>query len=254
MAIRDYRTTLGAMLALAVAPLAAQSPMGTDSARASAPYDLTGYWVSIVTEDWRWRMLTPPRGDYASVPMTAAAREVADAWDPDRDEREGHACRAFGAGGIMRVPGRLHIQWETDDTLRIDTDAGMQTRMLHFDSFEPAAEPTWQGNSSAEWVMIRGRAGEPPRGGNLKVVTTAMLPGYVRWNGVPYSADAVITELFDRHDAFGQEWFTVTTVIEDPLYFTERFIVSSHFRREPDGSRWNPTPCLTDSPVAELVP
>ena len=53
--------------------------------RAAAPVDLTGYWVSVVTEDWRFRMVTPPKGDYASVPLNAEARRVADAWDPSKD-------------------------------------------------------------------------------------------------------------------------------------------------------------------------
>src|SRR5690606_19155033 len=100
--------------------------------REAAPYDLTGYWVSVVTEDWRWRMMTPPSGDYASIPITAAGRQVADAWNLEADASQGNECRPFGAGGIMRVPGRLHIHWEDDDTLRIDTDAGSQTRMFHF--------------------------------------------------------------------------------------------------------------------------
>jgi hypothetical protein len=252
MSLRCLSGTFAATVFIVGTQGFAQPP--ADSARAVAPYDLTGYWVAIVTEDWRWRMMTPPHGDYASVPMTAAAREVADGWDPARDVREGNECRPYGAGGIMRVPGRLRITWEDDDTLRIDTDAGSQTRLIHFGDYEPSAEPSWQGNSSGEWVMVRGRAGQPPRGGNLKVVTTGVLPGYVRWNGVPYSADAVITEHFDRHSAFDQEWFTVTTVIEDPLYFTEPFIVSSHFRQEPDGSNWNPTPCVTDPPVRGPTP
>lgn len=219
------------------------------TARERAPYDLTGYWVSVVTEDWRWRMLTPPAGDYASVPMTSAAREVADEWDLEADARAGNACRPYGAGGIMRVPGRLHITWEDDETLAVETDAGSQTRRFHFGDFEAASEPTWQGNSAAQWELIGDEAA--PRGGTLEVVTTGVKAGYVRWNGVPYSEDAVITEYFDRHSAFDDEWFTVTTVIEDPVYFTEPFIVSSHFRREPDGSRFDPTPCVTEPPVVE---
>jgi len=46
--------------------------------KAAAPVDLTGYWVSIVTEDWRWRMVTPIKGDFASIPINAEARKVAD--------------------------------------------------------------------------------------------------------------------------------------------------------------------------------
>src|SRR5213596_4014878 len=98
--------------------------------RAMAPIDLTGNWVSVVTEDWRFRMVTPPKGDYASVPLNAAARAVADKWDPAKDEAEGNACKAYGAAAIMRVPGRLRISWDNDTTLKIDPDAGTQTRAL----------------------------------------------------------------------------------------------------------------------------
>lgn len=244
------RATLLVGLA-ALSTLALAQPRDPQSARAAAPYDLIGYWVSVVTEDWRWRMMTPPKGDYASVPMTQAARDLADGWDPVADAREGNACRAYGAGGIMRVPGRLHITWENDETLRIDTDAGGQTRLFHFGELEPAGEPTWQGNSAAEWQRTGGARGRPPTGGNLKVVTTGVRPGYVRWNGVPYGENAVITEYLDRHSAFGDEWLTVTTVIEDPQYFTEPFITTSDFKRKDDDSGWNPTPCVTEPPVRD---
>src|SRR5581483_2851396 len=78
-----------AAFAMSVA-VRAQAPA---SPRAVAPIDLTGTWVSIVTEDWRFRMVTPPKGDYASVPLNAAARAVADKWDPAKDEAEGNACK-----------------------------------------------------------------------------------------------------------------------------------------------------------------
>ena len=104
--------------------------------RAAAPVDLTGYWVSVVTEDWRFRMVTPPKGDYASVPLNAEARRVADAWDPSKDG----VCDAYGAAAIMRMPGRLHITWDDDNTLKIETDAGQQTRLLRF-GVRPASGP-----------------------------------------------------------------------------------------------------------------
>src|SRR5579863_4351360 len=108
---------------------AAQPPRAP---KAAAPIDLTGYWVSIVTEDWRYRMLTPAKGDYASVPMTADARKVADAWDPAKDVASGNACKAYGAPGLTRQPGRLHITWDNDNMLKVEFDAGTQTRMLNF--------------------------------------------------------------------------------------------------------------------------
>jgi hypothetical protein len=251
------RVLVGGAMPLAAAALLfgnaalAQGRPGPQSPQAVAPIDLTGYWVAVVTEDWRWRMMTPPPGDYASVPMTAAAREVADGWNLEADVGDGNACRPYGAGGIMRVPTRLHISWEDSDTLKIETDAGSQTRLLHFGAFTPAAQATWQGNSSAEWEFTGGGRGQPPTGGSLKVVTTDLKMGYVRWNGVPYGENAVVTEYFDYHPAFGQEWFTVATLIDDPEYFTEPFLVSNHFRKEADGANWNPTPCVTEPPVRD---
>ncbi len=252
---RSWRTSLalaGLVLATAGTQTALAQP-AQGSARANAPYDLTGYWVAVITEDWRWRMMTPPVGDFMSIPMTAAAREAAMAWDIETDIRNGNECRAYGAGGIMRVPTRLHITWEDDNTLRIDTDAGMQTRLFHFGEFEPVAD-SWQGNTVAQWVRIPGFRGAPSPGGNLRAVTTGMRSGYVRWNGIPYSENAVQTEYFDRHSAFGDEWLTVTSILEDPVNFTQRYITSPHFKREPDGSNWNPTPCVTDQPTFELGP
>ena len=70
----------GASLAAQAQPPAAPQPPATPRGR--APIDLTGYWVSIVNEDWRWRMVTPPKGDFASVPLNPEGTKVADAWDP----------------------------------------------------------------------------------------------------------------------------------------------------------------------------
>lgn len=224
------------------------------SAREAAHFDLTGYWTAVVTEDWRWRMVTPPRGDYRGVPLSADGRRVADAWDPESDAAGGNACRAYGVGGIMRMPTRLHITWQDDWTLRIDTDAGQQTRLLRFRPQEPPAEPSWQGRSLARWdkqPLARGFSGRVPSEGpgTLQVVTTAVRPGYLRRNGVPYSERAVVTETLVRHADFGEEWFTVITTVEDPLYLSRSFITSTQFKREPDGSKWNPTPCEVVLPV-----
>jgi hypothetical protein len=217
--------------------------------RSAAPFDLTGNWVSVVTEDWRWRMILPKKGDYSSVPLNSEGRKVADAWDPAAIAADG--CRPYGAAAVMRVPGRLRIAWENDTTLRIDTDAGLQTRRLHFDRTQkPAPARTWQGHSSAEWDQIRSPGGvgvslqtAPPRMGALKVITTNVRAGYLRRNGVPYSEDALVTEYFDRLTAYDTDWITVLTVVEDPRYLNQPFITSTHFKREPDASKWSPTPC-----------
>jgi len=217
-----------------------------------APIDLTGIWVSVITEDWRWRMLTPPRNDYSSIPLTAAAIEITEQWDPAEDVRNDNTCRPFGAAGLMRLPTRLSISWVNGQTMRIESDSGKQVRNLHFSSQNHAGEPTWQGISEANWELLS--SNNPQRGGSLKVITRKMKSGYLRWNGVPYSENAVLTEYFDRHSAFGQEWFTVTSIVEDPLYLRTPFITSSHFRKEEDESRWSSSNCVTAQPPVEFLP
>src|SRR4029078_2988393 len=189
--------------------------------QAAAPIDLTGYWVAVVTEDWRWRMVTPPKGDFASIPTNPAGVQAGQQWDPAKDEAAGEQCKSYGAAAIMRVPGRLHITWDNDTTLKIDTEAGTQTRLLHFGGQVPAADaPSWQGYSVAQWENAAVAAGEP-RNGDLKVVTTRMRPGYLRKNGVPYSGDAVLTEWYDRHTApNGDVWLVVTTQVADAQNLT----------------------------------
>jgi len=220
------------------------------SPRAGAAEDLTGYWVSLVTEDWRFRMVTPPKGDYASVPLNPEGRRVADTWDPAKDEAAGNQCKAYGAAAVMRVPGRLHITWADDNTLKIETDAGTQTRELHFAAAQPpSGDAGWQGYSAANWEYAgAGRggrgAGQQPRMGSLKVVTTHMRPGYLRKNGVPYSANALLTEYFTRvNETDGVSYTIVTTIVEDPQYLQQPFVTSTHFKKEPDAAKWNPAPC-----------
>lgn len=243
-----------ALLAMAISPLTvaqrvAPAPPPPKPPKADSPIDLTGYWVSIVNEDWRWRMVTPPKGDYASVPLNPAGKAQADTWDVSQDG----SCKAFGAANLMRMPTRLHITWVGDNVLKIESDAGEQTRMLYFDrSKAPAAAASLQGLSLATWehtMLPSGGMGfparvPPPKGGDLKAVTTNLSGGWLRRNGVPYSDKAQVTEYFDRFPApDGNEWFVVTTQVDDPTYLRAPFITSSHFRREADGSKWHPTPC-----------
>jgi hypothetical protein len=250
---QDFAAAIAGWVVLFVQPAAlAQFPFPPPGlqgpAREIAPIDLTGQWVSIVTEDWRFRMVTAPKNDFPGLPLNAAAQAVADQWDPARDEAEGNACKAYGVGAIMRIPGRLRISWEGDSTLEIEADAGTQTRLLHFgDAPASSGERTWQGVSMAEWELHRAGFRQPPANGTLKVVTTGMRAGYLRKNGVPYSENAVVTEYFDlltQHD--GTEWLAVLTIVDDLEYFTSPVITSSNFRRETERSKWDPTPCTVE--------
>jgi hypothetical protein len=207
-----------------------------------APIDLTGYWVAVISEDWRWRMVTPGKGDYASIPLTVAGKDLADTWDPAKDEAAGEQCKSYGAPGLMRGPTRLHITWLDDATLKLETDYGMQTRLLQFRA--PRTAPaSRQGVTAAQWVTTGGRGGAPRRGA-LKSVTTRLLAGYLRKNGVPYSADAVFTEYWDLIPGpAASQWLVVTNTVDDPANLQTPWVTSVNFRKEPDGARWDPTPC-----------
>lgn len=246
---------------LALAQRPAPAPQGPPPpARQAAPIDLTGYWVSVIGEDWRYRMLTPAHGDYASVPLNAAGKQLADQFNPahygpvwtDRID-----CRAYGAAGLMRMPERIHITWPNAETLEIQTDWGQQTRMLYFSRSElPQSGATLQGHSFAAWQRPQdanggqigaafARGGSPQPGGKLYVVTDQLTPGWLRRNGVPYGSQTHMQEWFQVFDdPTGKHWLDVTTRVDDPEYLNTPFVTSSDFRQEPDGSKWSPHACV----------
>jgi hypothetical protein len=237
--------------------LAQSDGEATETPQSIAPIDLTGYWVSIVNEDWRWRMLTPPPGDFESVPLNDEGERVGNEWIAGMDGQ----CEAFGVGGLMRMPGRLNITWQDEQTLRVETDAGSQVRILNFAPDEPGP-PSLQGYSVARWDSVaavggrafgfgglRGFGGR--RGGNdrstasyLRVDTSNVTAAWLRRNGAPYSQDATITEYIDRFtSSIGEDWLTVLTIVIDPMYLSEPFVTSTQFKRELDESKWMPTTC-----------
>lgn len=202
------------------------------------------------------RKIPPPAGGIfgggIGVPITAEARKLAMAWDPAKDEAAGEQCKSYGAPNLMRVPGRLHITWQNDETLKIETDAGEQTRLLHF---APAQDPggTWQGVSQANWETLEGFQ-IPGLGrisgvgfektGSLKVVTMKLKPGYLRKNGIPYSDKAVLTEYYDAvTEPDGTDYLLITSTVEDPVYLTAPYQTTTHFKKQADSSGWSPSPC-----------
>jgi hypothetical protein len=208
------------------------------AAEAAAPIDITGYWVSVVTEDWKFRMVTPNPGVYDALTLNGEGRLAGDAWDPAADEAAGLQCKGYGAPAIMRLAGRFHITWEDPNTLRIDTDYGTQTRLFRFGAGGLAGERSWQGHSVAEWQAANGG------GGGLKVVTDNLQEGYIRKNGAPYSEQTVVTEFYDRHTLpNGDQWLTVTTQVDDPVYFSRPLVTTTDFKKLADDTGWNPTPC-----------
>ena len=272
----NHRTLLilAALLLPSIPVTAQQAQRGggpPPTAKSIAPIDLTGYWTAVISEDWHTRMLTAVKSDMGSgtfpvqfggrgvgqsnIPWNNEGRRVVAAWDPARDEAEGNQCKAYGAAGIMREPTRLHITWQDDNTLNIESDYGTQTRLFRIrvpqaggqaaarPAAAPAGEPTWQGNSVGEWTILGGR-GNWPKGGNLKVVTTNMKAGYYWKNGMPYSANAVMTERFRVYKEIdNSEWIVFSQEVNDPTYLNQPYIVTYHFKKLPNGNDWSPTPC-----------
>jgi hypothetical protein len=234
-----------ATLVIVSASVAAQRGAG---ARGQAPptpkadqaIDVTGTWTAVITEDWALRMVTPKKGDYTRVPMTPAARQSADAWDPAKDEAAGEQCRGYGAPGVMRLPGRLRITWQDDQTLKMELEAGTQTRVFRFSASPAPSEPTWQGQSRAEWQYTV----NPPRSGELKVVTNRLRPGYLRKNGVPYGPNTTMTEYYHRMTApNGDVWLTVVAEIVDADNLREPFVQSTHFKKLPANAPFKSEAC-----------
>ncbi|MEQ1580268.1 MAG: hypothetical protein ABL964_06735 [Steroidobacteraceae bacterium] len=275
-----------AALLLSQAGLAGAPPAPPPEAQKAALIDLTGNWVSVTGQDWRYRMITPAKGDYRGVPLNAAGRKIADEFDPAKyggDKYQTSAiidCRAYGGASLLRMPTRLRINWADANTLKIESDWGEQTRMLNFipnrpfaDGYQPlpmqaqaaaaGKTPSLQGYSVAFWeqpyrytasAFDRGprgggglgalTAGAQQPGGNLAVVTTALTPGWLRRNGVPYSEKTTVTERFQTFtDPTGAQWINVTIEVYDPVYLTTPFITTGDFMKEPDGAKWAPHSC-----------
>jgi hypothetical protein len=236
------------------------------SGRAGAPIDITGNWVSLITDDWVYRMITPAKGDYSYIPLNAEGRRVADTWDPARDKAAGEECKAYAAPAIMRLPSRVQISWQDDNTLKLDIDTGMQTRLLHFGPGEAQGARSWQGWSAANWEFSGGAdralAGASPfvaginstgaptsladikRIGSLRVNTNNLRTGYLRKNGVPFSEQAFMTEYYNLIvEDDGSQYLVIQLYVADPRYLTGHWVRTVQFKREADASKRAPTPC-----------
>ena len=223
------------------------------TARASAPMDITGHWVALITDDWVYRMITPAKGDVSYIPLNAEGRRIAEAWDPARDQAAGEECKGYAAPAIMRLPSRVHITWQDDNTLKLDIDTGMQTRVFHFGQREPQGTRSWQGWSSASWQFSGTTEqfypgptslGQVKRAGSLRVDTNNLRAGYLRKNGVPFSENAFMTEYYNLIvEDDGNQYLAIQTFVADPRYLTGHFVRTVQFKREPDASKRNPSPC-----------
>ena len=211
----------------AAARLALITLLATQTAQAQV--DIAGLWEGLLHEDFVYRLPGPEKGDYAGLPLTEAALEIADSYDPDDYYLPENQCLPHGAAYGMRGPMAKQILREGDNTMLIRLELEAQERRIYLDGRPwPGGELTWQGHSVG---YVEGDA--------LIVTTTHMKPRYIRRNGVPHSEDAVMTEYFVVTGAY----LTLTTVIDDPLYLTEPLVRSVSFKRLADDYEWADYTC-----------
>ena len=212
--------------------------------RDAAALDLTGYWVSVITEDWKYRMVTPKNGVFDSLPLNGEGRKIGTSWDPAKDEAAGEALQGLH-GGQRDAAARPHAhhlarrQYAADRHRCRNADAAAAIRIR-----AAAGSQAGRATRSRSGSTRPAAAAAAPRLGNLKVVTTNLRAGYVRKNGAPHSDKAVVTEYFDLNSLpNGDTWLTITTKVEDPVYFTRPYITTTDFKKLPSAAGWNPTPC-----------
>src|SRR6266571_570633 len=106
--------------------------------KAANPTDFTGYWVSVVTEDWVYRMVTPSK---ALVPVFRCTPKDAK-WRmlgiPQKMKPRAINVRSTERLQSSGFQGACILHGTPDYTLKIETDAGTQTRLLNFREGRPA--------------------------------------------------------------------------------------------------------------------
>ena len=219
---------------------------------AAAQIDFTGEWGPAYHEDRPERIPGPELGDYMGLPISDAARRAADSWDADRISIvTQYQCRPHSSDYGMRGLGNLRVWREMNPA---------NQQLIAFHTYMPAwgsertiwmdgrphpaeyAEYTFQGFSTGTW-----------EGNTLVVTTTHLKTNYYRRNGVPSSDKRTFTEYWTRHN----EFLTVVTVVDDPVYLTEPLVRSQNWFLDP-GQQLPAMSCEyvpeVPGPTADAVP
>jgi len=205
-----------------------------------SPVRHPGYWVSVVTEDWRFRHGDSPKGIYTGVSLNAEGRKIADAWDPANDEATGEQCRATGLRTSCGCPDAF-TSLQDEQTLKIETDAAKQTVCYISIAIRGRGEIG---------RVFRKRHGTDPVGPRYRSSRFSEgchdqpQAGILAKEGVPYSASAVLTEYFDRViEPTARRNLAITSTVRIQCIWRSRSSRHSHYKKQTDSSGWNPTPC-----------
>ena len=222
-------------------------------ARGNAPIDLTGYWVSVIAEDWEFRMVTPDKGIFDTLTLNNEGRRVGNTWDPAKDEAAGEQCRGYGAGNIMRFPHAFTSPGRT--TRHFDSIPTPERKLDSSTSVLPApanTEPSWQGYSVAEWERRAGARGGA-RGSGLQhrperesqsrdhaLASRATSERTALPTAIAPSSPSIMTSIHCPTAISGSRSPRKSTT---PCTFRGLYVTTSDFKKLPDATGWNPTPC-----------
>jgi hypothetical protein len=194
---------------------------------ALAQIDMTGVWQPRYDEDQPERLPGPELGDYGGLPISDAARQFAETWDPSRITLPEEQCRVHVSPYIYRGPTNLRIFEEKDPktqqliAIKHYISTYEQTRTIYMDGRQhpgPNAAHTWMGFSTGHY-----------EGDMLVVETDHIKQGWVRRNGLPMSDQAHMTEYFVRNG----DVMTQTVILSDPVYLTEPLVKTNDYVRSP---------------------
>jgi len=184
--------------------------------------DIAGDWLSTNNEDIPHRNPGPELGDYTGLPINAADRQKAQAWDASILSQPERQTQSHPAQYSERGPRPdLRIMKILDPTTQqlvayaMAGFYGRADRVVWMDGRpHPSdySEHTWDGFSTGVW-----------EDGQLVVTTTHMKQGVYQRNGVAASPYGKMVEHFFRHGLYMTSFFSVTDPIflEEPLVRTQ---------------------------------
>jgi hypothetical protein len=189
---------------------------------ARAQVDLSGEWAPRMFEEQFERIPGRELGNYLGLPINNAARRRGEAYQGSLLTLPELQCRPMQGDTIWRGPSQVRISKEVDPVTRQITAWHAEwlrsvDRVIYMDGRphpSPNAPHTWAGFSTGKWD-----------GDVLTITTTHLKEGYIERNGIPRSDLATFVEHWIRHD----NWMTVVTIVTDPVYLTEPFILTSDF-------------------------
>jgi hypothetical protein len=141
-------------------PLSGWSPQPVESegltsisAGSQTRHDLAGYWLSGATQGWRHLTVVPVKVEYQGIPMNPVTGDLAGFWNATADGAAAQSCKAYGSGLILWTSGFSQSRWVYSNALRVESDAGRQTRPLRLQptANEVTARLSRQGPMSATW-------------------------------------------------------------------------------------------------------